>query len=408
MAKFNTRSGLAKSHTSRLIYWLMVLGPIDRLAMLMSGKHRRPGKKRVLFTRLDGIGDFVIWTASFEAIRDIYPDDEFDRILVGNELWQDLVDPTMFAESIFVNTKAFIMAPGYRLRKMREIRRIDADVAVNPRLTREFLWNDSVIRVSRAAERIGTHGISNRMTPLQKRISDRWYTKLTAEPRDGDHELLSNAAFLSEVAGDRAFELSRPSIASGENPFPSLKTRGYAVYFVGAQIGDKQWPVERFADAAIRIRDRHGLNIVVAGGPDDLGIAREFENLLGEGVDNIVGKTSLPELSAIIGDAGLVVTNDTGAGHLGVAHDVPTVVITPGNHIGRFFPYPAEIGGEVIKQSSAIHEMPCFGCRWDCIFIDARIDEPTPCVANVGVDDVMRAVEKVIQEVKRSGVLGIV
>lgn len=398
MPTVNTRSDLAQSHHSRLLFWALILNPIDALAHSLPVAKPAVDRQRVLFARLDGIGDYLLWTTAFDAIRAVYPSDRFERILVGNELWRDIVEPGMFDETLFVNTKRFVIDPRYRFRMMRQVRRFAADIAINPRLTREFLWNDSVIRVSGAATRIGTHGISNRLTDLQKRISDKWYTRLLPPPRDGEHETRSYLEFVEQLNSSAERVTSCPPSLGTANDEPDATDDPYCVLFLGAQIADKQWPVEKFVEVSRRLSDR-GLSIVIAGGPSEKELSERFGELFGMEFRNMVGRTSLPQLAELINNAEIIVTNDTGAGHIAIATDTPVVVVTPGNHIGRFFPYPDEIGGRQVRQWSAIEQMECFGCRWDCIFTERGRNEPTPCIGNVSIETVMRYVDDALRQV---------
>lgn len=397
MSRFHRSTHFTRSNRTRFLYWAAVINQVDVLARIFPKRIPSDGRKRVLFVRFDGIGDYVIWTSSFDLIRSLYPDNEYERILVANRSIKDLVAHEMFERTVFVDQQRFVTSPAYRFSVMRQVSGFRADIAVNPRLSREFLWNDSVIRVSAAAERIGTHGISNRMTPLQKTISDRWYTKLTPPPLEGEHESISNDKFLSLAAGvPSPSDHQPPRIAVTRHFGHGLEPGEFAVIFPGAHLADKRWPAEKFAAIIGHLQDRYGLRCVIAGSPADTERAAVINShCQGRAVD-LTGKTGLPELTRLIGDSRIVVTNDTSAAHIAVAEDVPVVVITPGNHIGRFFPYPIKMGGRTIKQFSAIHRMDCFGCCWNCIYRGRPADEATPCVQNVEVETVIRGIETLI------------
>jgi len=45
---------------------------------------------------------------------------------------------------------------------------------------------------------------------------------------------------------------------------------------------------------------------------------------------------------------------------------------------------------------AAIHEMPCFGCNWQCIY-PVPPEAPTPCIAGITVDTVWSAVQTALQ-----------
>ncbi|QQS32671.1 MAG: glycosyltransferase family 9 protein [Acidobacteriota bacterium] len=397
MSRFHRASHFTRSNSTRFLYWAAVLNQVDVLARAFPKTTPSDGRKRVLFVRFDGIGDYVIWTSSFDLIRSLYPAAAYERILVANRSMKDLVDPEMFEQAVFVDQQKFVTNPRYRFSVMRQVSGFGADVAVNPRLSREFLWNDSVIRVSGAARRIGTHGISNRMTPVQKRISDRWYDILTPEPVPGEHECISNDKFLAFASEKPEPGVHRPpNIGIPAHFGHGLEPKSFAVIFPGAHLADKRWPSEKFASVIDHLNDVYGLRCVIAGGSDDTDRAAAIGALCRSKPLDLTGKTGLLELTRLIGDARIVITNDTSAAHIAVAEDIPVVVITPGNHVGRFFPYPDEMDGRTIMQFSALHEMECFGCCWNCIYSERPADEPTPCVKDVPVGTVIAGIQSLL------------
>lgn len=350
-------------------------------------------RKRVVFVKVDGIGDYVIWRASFDAIRRIYPSTEFERILIGSDKWRGLAEnePT-FDRAIFVDNDLMMFKPGYRLSMMREIRRLSPDIVVNPRLTRDFLWGDSMVRCSGARIRIGCEGLDNLMTKLQERISARWYTKLVEKPDPTQHELVSNLNFVNHLDPALQFELNPPAAREFHNDRPFGLSADYAVFFVGALKADKRWPTEKFVKTAEYVAAKYNFQIVVCGGPGDEALAKGFETDISKGIVNLVGVTTLSDLERIISSAKLVVTNDTGAGHIAAAAKCPTVVITPGNNVGRFFPYPEQLANKGVRLVSVFHEMPCFGCGWNCVYKDLGENVANPCVADIPVIDVVSAI----------------
>lgn len=387
---------LKRSNLARFLSWAVVHNFLDLLAMTLPRRPSKKTRKRVAFVKMDGVGDYIIWTASFLALADKYPSAEYERILIGNARYREFSgDESVFDQKVFVQVAKFASSPIYRLGVIRHIRDLGLDIIVNPRSTRDFLWGDSIVRCSGAAVRIGTHGIENLMSPLQKRISDRWYTELVRAPRPGEHDLSSNAVF---VGGESMIGLP-PQINTGtEFDRSDLDLDGkYAVLFVGAFNGGKRWPMASFARAAEVILNTYKLEIVLCGGPGEEKLAGEFGEHFGGAFISLIGKTTFLELTQVIGKARITITNDTAAGHIAVAQRCPVVVITPGNHVGRFFPYPEDMRAGGLLQLSVVHEMPCFGCGWHCIYTELGENEPKPCIAGVKVEDVLDAVAKLIK-----------
>lgn len=382
---------ITKSYFARFAAWALVHNFVDLLAMAVPVGREYAERKRVVFVKLDGVGDYIIWTAAFEAIRLRYPSNEFERLLVANERFREFADvDCTFDQRIFVSVSKLASSPVYRFGIMRKVRRLGASVIVNPRLTRDFLWGDSIVRCSGATTRIGSEGIENLMSPFMERLSAKWYTQIMPSPEPGVHEIISNSVFLGTKNGDPI----QPEIGTVPFTREDLPDR-YLVVFVGAFSADKRWPMERFAAAAKAIADEHSLKVVLCGGPGEEHLSGDFGRYFEGEFTSLIGKTTLRELADVITRAALTISNDTAAGHIAVAQRCPSVIVTPGNHVGRFFPYADETTS---KQISVVHEMPCFGCGWHCIYTDLPPGQAKPCIAGVEVDEVVAAARRLLAE----------
>lgn len=391
--KLDLKRYIGRSYWTRFALWLSVFNFFDLAAMWLPIKLRTKHKKRVVFVKVDGIGDYVIWTGNFESLKQAFPSDEYERILIGSDKWKDIAaGENTFDELIFIDTDRYASIPWYRYSVNRMIRGLNADVAVNTRLTREFLWSDSLTRCSRATERIGSEGFDNLMVSAQQFISRRWYTKLIPARRYEDHEIVSNEDFFRAIEPNVAGGINKPSLLNGHS---TDKKPGvpYAALFVGSFQPDRCWPIEKFAKAALHLSTNYSMEIVLCGGKGDRYLADAFAAAYGRSFTDLIGSTSLREVLNIMEGAEIVIANDTGGAHISVASGTPTIVLTPGNQVGRFFPYPTELAGKGVRQMSVFHEMPCFGCGYECIFKDRDRMEPKPCVGDISVDDVIAAAD---------------
>lgn len=121
-------------------------------------------------------------------------------------------------------------------------------------------------------------------------------------------------------------EIDRQSIAA-------MVPERYAVLLPGANWVTKRWPVERFAALQRPLRERFGLQTVIAGGPDDEELARQIPGV------NLVGKTTLRQLVALLEGADLVIANDSGPMHIAAALGRPLVVPFGPTNAARTGPY---------------------------------------------------------------------
>jgi len=131
--------------------------------------------------------------------------------------------------------------------------------------------------------------------------------------------LLKECAEITGEAGDlklyqEPFAYERPTL--GINP--------------GASYGSaKRWYPESFAKVAMELSGSY--DIVIFGGPGEEDIAGDIEDAIRkagvESVENLAGKTTIPELISKIAGLSWFVTNDSGPMHVAAAYKVPTVAL---------------------------------------------------------------------------------
>lgn len=164
------------------------------------------------------------------------------------------------------------------------------------------------------------------------------------------------------------------------HPGPSSRPRA-AVVHVGAFYGSRRWPAERFAEVARRLTD-DGFDVVLTGGDAERDRALDIARRAGlDDSHALAGRLDLRQFAAVVADARLVVTVDTGAAHLASAFGIPSVVI--------FGPAPVEEWGppkgpHIALTDASLRVGDTFG------------DEPDPALLAVTVRDVLAAAADVL------------
>lgn len=96
----------------------------------------------------------------------------------------------------------------------------------------------------------------------------------------------------------------------------------------GASYGAaKRWFPERFAAVADGLSAEFGVSVVLTGGPGEMEIGRDIEKSMKIAPLNLIGRTSVRELMAVLAQCRLVVTNDSGPMHIAAAFGVPIVAV---------------------------------------------------------------------------------
>jgi len=114
----------------------------------------------------------------------------------------------------------------------------------------------------------------------------------------------------------------------------------YAVLAIGSAHPDKRWPIERFVALARYLRDEFDLPAVAVGAASEAALLESAsEDTNSPLIVNLAGSTSLQQLVALLSRAALVVSNDTGPGHIAAALGRPVVMIFGRSNPARVFPY---------------------------------------------------------------------
>jgi heptosyltransferase-1 len=113
----------------------------------------------------------------------------------------------------------------------------------------------------------------------------------------------------------------------------------YAVLIPGSAQVSKCWPAERFAALADRLTSDHSLAIVATGSRGESPMIERIQSFAKHPIANLAGRTLLPELVEVLRSASLVVSNDTGPGHIAAALGRPLVMMFSWSNPLRVGPY---------------------------------------------------------------------
>ena len=364
--------------------------------LLLSIKRESKNTKSLLIIRLDAIGDFILWLDSARHFRKIYPNKKI--ILLGNQVWTDLAQKFPYWDEVWeLDRRKFYRNLPYRVRLLKKIRKAGFDIVIQPTYSREFLYGDAIVRISGAREKIGSVGDWSNIRPIEKKITDRFYTQLIPANPKPLMELRRNAEFVGGLG--YTFQSALPdmmSVAQGINN-PVANNSPYFVLFPGALWTGKQWPVEKFSEFASSVFHETGMSAVICGGQTERQLGKALIAIMDIPVVNMVGETSLAELSAIIKDAQFLLSNDTSAVHIAPAVATPAFCLLGGGHYGRFMPYDIESKTEKSLPVPIIHKMDCFNCNWHCRYF-VEDGKPVPCIEKISVEEVFAAIQPLIKK----------
>ena len=279
--------------------------------------------------RLSAIGDTCHALSVVRRIQDAWPDCRLTWIIGKTEasLLADIPD----IEFIIFDKSKGRKAYG-SVRKKLAGRSFDVALCMHASLRINLLY-----RSIQAPERLGFD--------RQRARDFQWlFTNRRIEARSGQHALEAMMSFADTIGvPPRAIRWSIPldpddrefaaAFASPDRPLvlispcSSNRSRNF-----------RNWPVDRYR-AVVRHLVNTGCRIVITGGTSEL--ERSYgEELTGGGqADNLVGRTSLKQLAALIDAASLVICPDSGPAHIATAFSTPVLGLYATTNPDRTGPY---------------------------------------------------------------------
>jgi heptosyltransferase-2 len=174
--------------------------------------------------------------------------------------------------------------------------------------------------------------------------------------------------------------LTDAGVAAGEqgaaiHPFSAVSQRG--------------WPLENFAELAVRLAREPLYRPLILGGPGDVETFNKVKHLFGAGVVDLVGKCDLRKTIALLKKCRLFVGNDSGIMHLAAAAGTPLVALFGPQSPVKFGPWSDH--AKVIYKG-----LPCSPCRQK-FFSEC---EPSPrmrpaCMEAISVEEVYQESKKI-------------
>jgi lipopolysaccharide heptosyltransferase II len=355
--------------------WIVGAGDALLAAVTAPGRlrpRRRNGPpRRILLLRLERIGDLLMSLGAIRAVRTLAPDAQIDLVIgEWNRAIAELipeVDAIEVLNAPWLSRGAGAAEPSALARRGLSWRGRRYDLSIN---FEGDVRSHALARLAGVARRVGLPHAGGRSL-----LTD-------VVPHDPARHVADTGLALVE----RAFDLAPGTLASARSPLGApawrlsmppraqsaaaacLRQQGTVAgadgrplltVHVSAGREVKQWPPERFADVAAALSREHGFAVVLTGSPDDAALVdRAAARLTATGIDarRLDGATDLVVLAALLEQASLLLTGDTGPMHLAAAVGTPLVAVFGPSMPWRYGPLGAR--SRVVRV-----DLPCSPCN---------------------------------------------
>jgi lipopolysaccharide heptosyltransferase II len=161
----------------------------------------------------------------------------------------------------------------------------------------------------------------------------------------------------------------------------------FAAVVLGTSWKTKNWHLNGYRDLINRLLAGHGLKVVLIGDDSHTALAAKLTASVGSpDIIDLTGRTTMPQLVAVLKAAVVGVGPDSGPGHLAAAARTPFVALFGPTSPRRTAPF----GCEKFVVKSNIDCAPCYRKRCP--------DRNTECMQSITADMVMEKVELALSE----------
>lgn len=359
----------------------------------------KPDPKRVALVHLGLLGDCFLWLPFAQALVAHFTQQGREIVIVADAAFRDLLASALPNCTLMLESRGNLLhRPFRRAQFLRQLRQLGIAETLHATWPRDAIWQDAVV-CALGAPAVGFDSTYPDRSFLDRAYYGRLYERLLPAPRIQTHVQTALRHFLRAIG--IAEEQLQPLSC---NTFPQrLIEQPYWVLAPGASRAYRRWPVERFVAISRYVASRRpSWRAVIVGSAAEVGLAERIASALGDQALNLAGKTTLIELISLIGDAFLVIGNDSAAGHIAACLGVPSVVVVGGGHWRRCFPYDPKTAIVRRLPVAVGHAMPCYHCGWSCTFAVSE-QVPYPCVAAIETKVVQDAVECVLNDMETCG-----
>jgi ADP-heptose:LPS heptosyltransferase len=366
--------------------------------------------RKILAIKLRALGDTILMTAPLLELRKAYPDAEIH--VVVTEAWAPLLENHPGVDRVFSYVRH--SGPGSRAKAIArlamELRKQKYDCVVNFHASP----SSSALAYALGAKirSIHFHGHKDKNRYSTVDIAGKGVLKPVIE-RDMD-TVRALGVSIPEGAMPKVF-LDAQESARAAQRLEQMGLYGPILALgIGASRATKIWPLERYAELAIRWCDQYRGSVIVFHSRDEEKLSRLFFDALDQKLlewytdpparkavrARILAEVQLPLrlLASMLKASTLYLGNDSGPKHLAVAVGTPTITMFGPEDPFEWHPYP--------EASHPFHYLEGLPCRNDQLpgfrpwcGLHVCIKEEHRCMRGIQVDEVFRTMEKMVAQI---------
>lgn len=299
----------------------------------------------ILIIKPDHIGDYILFRNFLLEIKQSEKFFNYKLIVCLNTRVKELaefLDTNVIDQFIWLDLERFVKMDWYFERKIQEINLNSYDLTINAMFS-YMKPIEILISKIKSEKKILIKGSLKERSYIYSENDSTIYSEIIDLSQKQIFEFERFKIAFEHII-NKVITIKRPYLEwpnTWQNNLP-LKN-DFCILFIGADTTYRKWSIYNYIKVVQHILKFYCLDIIILGGHEEIESAEDlYTNFSTNRLVNLVGQTSLLDVLMILKNAKFVISNETGAAHISTILNIPTIVISNGNHFGKFTPYPKE------------------------------------------------------------------
>ncbi len=318
---------------------------------------------KILIIRAGAIGDVVHTSNLFRSIKQAYP--QVSIHYMTSELIKPLLIEDLDIEKVLTINPKFKLFSSYTKELANTLKNEKYDLVINLQPSfkiKSLIFLAGIKKQVVYRKSFGMHAVKN-----------FWATGTKAFPemQEIDKLKLYLPKTAIECAKEKVKDIKRPIIVINAGGVLS-KRQG------------RTYPVEKWIELGNKIQEKYNGTIILNGAKEDKDILAPLNTI--KNTIDYIGELSLINSCAVIGEADLMISGDSGPLHIATALGVKS--------IGLYGSMPAKRTGCYSCGVDVVSKKDCVPCnRRKCKYLKGTSKVYTPCMEEISVDDILEKIE---------------
>ncbi len=318
--------------------------------------------EKILIIRAGAIGDVVHTTNLFRSIKQLNPKIEIHYLT--SELIKPLLIEDADIEKVYTINPKFKLFSSYTKELANTLKKENYDLVIN--LQPSFKIKSLIFLAGIKKQYVYKKSFK------MHAVTNFWHTGLKAFPQ-------------MEEPKELKLFLPKENIENAKKITKDLK-KPLVIINAGGVLSKRQgrtYPIEQWVELGNKIQEKYNGTIILNGAKEDkeiLSPLNEIKNSV-----NYIGELSLIDSCAVIGEADLMISGDSGPLHIATALGVKS--------IGLYGSMPAKRTGCFSSGINIVSKKTCVPCnRRKCKFLKKTKKIYAPCMEEISVNEILNKI----------------